>query len=201
MDTHVIDSLNGKQDWWYHVHFSGGYDNEVNVVRMDHYPWKLTTSIVFYKEDPTFIRKVYSTFEEEVTRLVNNGGNTIIPVVTINSDTFNLEFYNVLVTPHNLRNDTLKPGVITALDIIMSLGDLGHITYELEWIISFRRASYVHSYFVDQINSDKTVGRCGFLYEVGDNDFKYPGPNFIFLSCDERIITSPQYLRFFWDCL
>ena len=201
MDTHVIDSLNGQQDWWYHIYYSGGFDNELNAVRMDHYPWKPGTMINFYREDPSYISQVYSTFEEEVTRLANNGGIVIIPVVTINSETFNLEFYNITVTPHNLRDDTLQIGVITALDVIMTLGDLGYITYELEWITSLRGASYVHSYFVDQINSDKTVGRCGFLYEVGDNDFKSPGINYIYLSSDERILTSPEYLMFFWGCL
>ena len=201
MDTYVIDSLFEQQDWWYYVHYSGGYEGEINAVRMDHYPWKPGTFIAFHKQDPSYINQVYSTFEEEVSRLSNNSGNVIIPVVAINSDTFDLEFYNITVTPHNMRTDTFQIGVITALDIIMSLGHLGHITYELEWIESLRGASYIHSYFVDQINADKTVGRCGFLYEVGDNDFKSPGPNYIFLSSDERIITSPEYLRFFWDCL
>ncbi len=201
MDTYMIDSLNGQQDWWYYVHYSGGYEKELNAIRMDHYPWKPRAFLELYKEDPTYINHVYSTFEEEVSRLSNNIGVVVIPVVTINSDTFNLEFYDITVTPHNLRNDTFQVGVITALDIIMSLGDSGYITYELEWIESLRGASYIHSYFVDQINSDKTVGRCGFLYEVGDDDFKYPGENYIFLSSDERIITSPEYLRFFYDCL
>jgi hypothetical protein len=201
MDTHVIDSLNGEQDWWYHVRYSGGFDNEINAVRMDHYPWKVGTFITFYKENPSYIGQVYSTFEEEVTRLANNNGTIIIPVVIIEGETFNSTFYSVTVTPHNLRTDFLKIGVITALDIIMSLGDLGSITYELEWIESLRGAYYVRSYFVDRINADETVGRCGFLYEIGDNEFKYPGPNYIFLSSDERILTSPEYLRFFWDCL
>jgi hypothetical protein len=201
MDTYMIDSLNGQQDWWYYVHYSGGYERELNAVRMDHYPWKPGTYLELYKEDPTYINHVYSTFEEEVTRLSNNGGNVIIPVVSIYSETFSLEFYNIMVTPHNLRDDTFKIGVITALDIIMTLGDLGYITYQLEWIVRLRGASYVHSYFVDQINSDRSIGRCGFLYDVGDNDFKYPGANYIFLSSDERILTSPEYLSFFYGCL
>jgi len=201
LDTHVIDSLNGLQNWWYHIYYSGGFDYELNAVRMDHYPWKPRTTINFYRTDPSYLLQVYSTFEEEVTRLANNAGNIIIPVVTINGETFNLEFYDVLVTPHNLRDDTLQTGVITAIDVIMTLGDLGAITYQLEWITSLRGASYVHSYFVDQINSDKTVGRCGFLYEVGDNDFKDLGINYIYIASDERILTSPEYLWIYWGCL
>lgn len=201
LNTHVIDSLNGEQGWWYHVYYDGGYPNEPNVHRMDHYPWKPGTHIKLYKENLVYIDEIYLSFEEEVTHLASNNGTIIIPTVTINGSSFNIEFYNISITPHNIRNDTLQNGVITALDVIMTLGDLGNITYELKWIKSFSRARYVYSYFVNKINSDEAVGRCGFLYEVGDANFKYPGPNYIFLAADERILTSPEYLRFFWGCL
>jgi len=168
---------------------------------MDFYPWKPETTLILYLIDPTYTDDIYSTFQEEVSNLAANNGTVIVPVVTIDSRTFNQEFYNITVIAYNLRNDTFQNGVITAMDIIMSLSDLGHITYELNWYESFRGAYYVHSYFVEKINADETAGRCGFLYEVGDNDFKYPGANYIFLASDERAIISPEYLRFFWDCL
>jgi len=131
IDTYIIDSLNGETNWWYHVFYDGG-QIELNAVRMDHYPWKPGTTIILYQESTSYINHVYSTFEEEVTRLANNNGTVVIPTVTINGSSFNVEFYNVSVTPHNLRNETLQYGVITALDVIMTLGDLGNITYELE---------------------------------------------------------------------
>ena len=83
----------------------------------------------------------------------------------------------------------------------MTLGDLGLITYELRWVARMGRASYVNNYFVHKINTDQNSGNCGFVYEVGDNDFKYPGPNYIYLASDTRILNSPEYLRFFWTCL
>ena len=200
MNTFVIDSLNNETNWWYIAYFSGGY-SEFNTVRIDHFPWKTGTVMILYQEDPSYIDHVYSTFEEEVTRLANNNGTVIIPTVIIKGRTFNLEFYNVATTPHNMRDDIFQNKVITALDVIMSLGDLGYITYELSWFDVLGSARYVHNYFVSRINTDETVGRCGFLYEIGDEDFKYPGPNYIFLAADVRILTSPEYLRFFWDCL
>lgn len=200
MNTNIIDSLNGEINWWYMVYYSGGHP-EYNAVRMDHYPWKLGTSIIMYQENPSYINQVLSTFEEEVTRLANNNGTVIIPTVTINGRTFNVEFDNVTITPHNMRNETLQNDVITALDVIMNLGDLGDITYELRWVARMGRASYVNNYFVHKINADQNSGRCGFVYEVGDNDFKYPGPNYIYLASDTRILNSPEYLRFFWTCL
>ena len=200
MDTHVIDSLNGETNWWYILYYSGGH-SEKNTVRMDHYPVKVGTSIILYKENPSYINHVYSTFREEVTRLNDNNGTVVIPTVTIDGNTFNIKFYNVSVTPHNERNDTLQIDTITALDVIMTLGDLGNITYEIYWVSSMGRGYYVRNYFVYRIDTDTNFGRCGFVYEVGDNDFKYPGPNFIYLGSDQRILTSPEYLRFFWTCL
>ncbi|MHA1932860.1 MAG: hypothetical protein ACW96X_09990, partial [Promethearchaeota archaeon] len=200
MNTFVIDSLNGETNWWYILYYSGG-QSEKNTVRMDHYPWKVGTVIIMYQEEPSYINHVYSTFKEEVTRLNANNGTVIIPRVTIDGNTFNIEFNNISVTPHNIRNDTLQNDTITAIDIIMTLGDLGYITYDLRYISAMGRGSYVHNYFVQRINADTNVGRCGFVYDIGDEDFKYPGPNFIYLGSDQRILTSPEYLRFFWTCL
>jgi hypothetical protein len=200
MDTFVIDSLNNETNWWYVAYYTGG-SAETNVFRIDHFPWKTGTRMILYQEDPSYINHVYSTFEDEVTRLADNNGTVIIPRVTINGRTFNLEFYNVVTTPHNMRDDIFQNNTITALDVIMSLGDLGNITYELSWYDVLGSAGYVHNYFVSKINTDETVGRCGFVYDIGDEDFKYPGPNYIYLAADARIITSPEYLRFFWDCL
>jgi hypothetical protein len=200
MDTYVIDSLNGKNNYWYYAYYSGG-NLERNAVRIDHFPWKPGTTLVMYEESLSYINHMYSTFAQETVRLAANNGTIIIPTVTINGSSFDLEFYNVTVTAHDLRNDVFQNGTITALDVIMTLGDLGYLTYELKWFTSLQRAAYIYTYFVQKINSDETIGRCGFLYEVGDTDFMYPGPNYIFMGADTRILTSPEYLRFFWGCL
>lgn len=200
MNTFVIDLLNGEINWWYIAYFSGGFE-EKNAFRMDNYPWKPGTRIILYQEDPSYIDHVYSTFEEEVARLANNNGTIIIPTVVILGRTFYLNFFNITPTPHNTRDDLFQNNVITALDVIMTLGDLGNITYELRWFDSLGSAGYVHNYFVSRINTDRTVGRCGFVYDVGDVDFSFPGPNYIYLAADARIIISPEYLMFFWDCL
>ena len=200
MNTFVIDSLNGEINWWYKAYYSGGFQ-EKNVFRIDNSPWKPGTRIILYQEDPSYIDHVYSTFEEEVARLANNNGTVTIPTVVIIGDSFSLNFFNITPTPHDMRDDLFQNNVMTALDVIMTLGDLGNITYELKWFDSMGRAGYVHNYFVSRINTDQTVGRCGFLYDVGDEDFRYPGPNYIYLAADARIIVSQEYLSFFWGCL
>ncbi len=200
MNTYIIDSLNGENNWWHHVYYDGG-NVEPNAVRLDHYPWKTGTTIILYQESISYINHVYSTFKEEITRLMSNNGTVIIPTISINGSSFNVEFYNVTVTPHNMRNDTLQFGVITALDVIMTLGDLGDITYELEFIKTLTGVKYIHDYWVTKINTDEIIGRCGFVNEQGDLDFKYPGPNYIYMTSDVRILNSPEYVSFFWKCL
>ena len=192
MDTHVIDSVNGETNWWYYTYYSGG-NIENNVERIDHYPWKPGTRIGLYKKSDSYIQNAFSTFKEEVDRLNNNLASVIIPTVYVSGLTFNETFYDITVSPHNLRNQTFQIDVITAMDVIMTLGDLGYITYELTYHESFRGASYVHSYFVSKINADEAIGRCGYLYDVSDS--------FIWLSADERIITSPESINFYWGCL
>ena len=148
-----------------------------------------------YHESESYIDDVYSLFEEEVARFAYNNNSIIIPTIKIIGLTFSVEFYNLTVVPHNMRNQTFKNDVITALDVIMTLGEppLENITYELTWHESFRGAFYVRSYFVSKINTDETTGRCGFLYDVSDS--------FDWLSADERILTSPESVSFYWGCL
>ena len=192
MDTHVIDSVNGETNWWYYTYYSGG-GIENNVERIDHYPWKPGTMIGLYKKSVSYIQNAFSTFKEEVNRLNNNNGSVIIPTVYVSGLTFNETFYNVTVSPHNIRNETFQHDVITAIDVILTLNDTSSITCELTWHESFRSAGYVHSYFVSKINADEAIGRCGYLYDVSDS--------FIWLSADERIITSPESINFYWGCL
>jgi len=193
MDTYVIDSINGNTDnWWYYIHYSGGH-LEKNVVRIDHYPWKPGSDIRLYHETESYINAAFLLFTEEVSRYNYNNNSIIIPVVTIIGYSFNLIFSNLTVNASNLRSETFQNGVITAMDVLMTLGELGEITFELRWVGRMGSASYVHSYFVSKINSDQNSGRCGFLYSVSDS--------FIFLSADERILTSPESVSFFWGCL
>ena len=89
---------------------------------MDHYPYKDETWIYVQRESSSHLESIYSIFTEEVSRKKENGGNIVIPVVQIRAPSLDdLDFYDVIVTPHNLRNDTFQLGVITALDTILSL--------------------------------------------------------------------------------
>ena len=200
LNTHVIDMLNGEPYWWYQVIYSGGWP-ENNVYRMDHYHWKPGTRLSFYIVDERNIDRIHETYAEEVQRLADNGGVTILPEVTIDGRLNFASFQNVVVNAHNLRNDTFQDGVITAIDVIMTLGDLGLIDYELKWYDRVGGARVVRNYWVESINNETTAGTCGFVYDTGSLEFHGFAGNHIHPPSDVNVLNSPDYMRWFWICV
>lgn len=197
MDTHVIDSINKKVNWWYTAHYAGGWP-EKNRYRMDYYPYKDNMYIQIHKVSSEMHERIHKTFKEEVERKKDK---TVIPLVIIKGVKTDLQIENVEVTAHNLRNDYFQNGVITAIDVVLSLADQGLISYDLYWYDSIGTADIVQSFWVNRINEDESGGRCGFVYEAGS--FKYQGfkGNHIHIPADLRAIMSPEYVEFFWICL
>ena len=200
LNTHVIDMMNGEPYWWYRVIYSGGWP-ENNVYRMDNYHWKPGTSLGFYIVGKEYLEPIQKVRDEEVQRLVDNGGVTILPEVTIDGRYNYASFQNVVVTPHNLRNDTFQDDVITAIDVIMTLGDLGLIDYDLQWYDSVGRAKVIRNYWVESINNETTTGTCGFVYDTGSLYYEGFRGNHIHLPSDVNILNSPEYMRWFWICV
>ncbi len=197
LNTHVIDTINGYKNWWYWAYYHSGWQ-EANNFRMDHYPYKDQMTIQVQREDSSRIDRIHQVFRDEVKRIEANDGKVIIPKVIIRGRTHTLTFKDVEVTAHNLRNDTFQDGVITAIDVILSLADQGEITYKLTWYDRIGRA-VVTNYFVDGINEDQAYGTCGFVYEAGSEKLRYG--NHIHIPSDYRIINSPEYEEWFWICL
>jgi hypothetical protein len=105
------------------------------------------------------------------------------------------------VTAHNLRDDLFQEGVITAIDVIMSMGDQGLIDYDIQWFESIGTAEIVRNYFVQRIDEDAAAGRCGFVFDSGSHHFFGFRGNHIHLPSDARVITAPEYVRYFWICI
>jgi hypothetical protein len=91
--------------------------------------------------------------------------------------------------------------VITAMDVIMTLGDNGLISYDLQWYNSIGSAGIVQDYFVERINDDESFGRCGFVYEEGSNKYSGFKGNHIHIPADIRVLNSPEYMEWFWICI
>ncbi len=198
MNTYVVDSINGEPNWWYCAFYDGGW-RESNSFRMDHFPYKDKMHIEFLRVHEKDLQKRYDVFNEEVNRLKDNG-KVIIPEVSIITPSGVLRFENVAVEPHNLRNDTFQEGVITAIDVVMSLADQGLIEYELKWYDQIGFAE-INTYYVERINQDKAFDRCGYVYEEGDLSFKGFIGNHIHIPMDIRVLNSPDYFLIFWICI
>ena len=200
MNTHVIDSINNQANWWYNAFYDGGWP-ECNAYRMDHYPYKDKMFIRVHRENEKTIDDKYQVFREEIAHLENNNGVVIIPKVIIRSPSQRLTFEDFQVKAHHVRDDIFKEGYITAIDVIMSLGDQGKISYDLQWYESIGTAEIVKNYFVERINQDQARGRCGFVYEAGSEKFGGFRGNHIHIPSDIRGINSPEYIEFFWICI
>lgn len=200
LSTHVIDSLNDESGWWYRVVYDGGW-SEDNVFRMDLYPYKERSRITLLHPRAGGLEEIYTTFREETLRKPSAGEPLVIPQVILRGPREMKTFENVTVTPHNLRDDLFQEGVLTAIDVIMSMGDQGLIEYDIEWFESIGTAGVVRSYFVQRIDADAAAGRCGFVYDSGSNHFFGFRGNHIHLPSDSRVLTAPEYVRYFWICI
>jgi hypothetical protein len=197
MNTHVINSINGKENWWYLAYYDNGW-SEANNFRMDHFPYKDGSTVRVSTISAGALERIYGFFREEIERKAQAGGKLLIPEVIIRGPGLNLRFEDVEVTPHELRSDFFRPGAITAVDVIMSLGDQGKLGYDLQWYESIGFAEVVQSYFVVRIGAVKAHDRCGFVYEAGP---KRAYGNHIHIPPDLRVINSPEYMEIFWICL
>jgi len=204
--THVIDSVDGQAGWWYEAHYDGGWF-ERSVVRMDHYPVKDGTTIRFEKVSGVRLDTIFDSYRAEVERLEANNGRVVIPQVTFEGPRRReIEFTDVEVTAHDSRPDLFQPGVITALDVLLSLGEQGMLReVGLSWYESIGSADPVEHYFIERVVADgfeaQANGGCGFVYEVGPRAFFGFDGNHVHIPTDARVILSPEYALWFWLCL
>jgi hypothetical protein len=82
MNTHVVDSIDGEEDWWYMAFYDGGW-SENNFFRPDHYPWKDGTTLRFFKVKRDTLDLAYDIFRKEVARKRGMEGKVVIPRVVI----------------------------------------------------------------------------------------------------------------------
>ncbi len=91
--------------------------------------------------------------------------------------------------------------VYFAWTTILSLGEAGKISYDLQWYDSIGSAEVVRSFWVHRINADVSEGRCGFVYEAGAREFAFFRGNHNHIPSDTRAINSPEYVEYFWICI
>ncbi len=208
--THRILSLNGLSGWWYDARYAGG-EYERPVVRMDHFPVKDGMSIRLYLEQPDRLTAIHQSFRNEVKRRAANGGVVIIPEVTIRGPRWTLVAHDVIVAPTGTRSDVFRPGVVTALDVLLALGRDGVLTsVKLVWHDRLEDSDHVDSFMVHALRGGGhealATDGCMFAHQTGSDvleGFIVPhghGSSHIHLSADLEPLVSPEHVRWTWLC-
>ncbi|MFC2077337.1 hypothetical protein ACFLTM_00820 [Candidatus Bipolaricaulota bacterium] len=211
LQTYVIESLNGLEGWWYDAHYEGGSFDRT-VVRMDHFPVKDGMSIIVYLEDPERMAAIRGHFREEVTRRDANGGAVVVPTVTLRTSTDTLILENVQVSAHDVRSDVLQLGLVTMLDVLLSLGEQGLLDeLGLEWRVEEETIEIVDGYYVVSIAagefSPEMTGACVLTHQIGGatiQDHLSPHTHtmsHIHLTADLEVLVSPESVEWLWVCL
>jgi hypothetical protein len=201
LQTYIIIEINGIGNWWYQAYYDGGWP-ERNVWRMDLYPYKDKTTIQIFQIDELSLFNIYDVFSKDTQRKKLLLDKFEIPKIIIRGIDSELIFEKIEIEPHNLRKDYFVEDSITAIDAILTLGDLGLISNSIKWYESIGTAGVVKNYFVNEINGEKSAGRCGFVYEIGEKEFLGFRGNHIHIPSDLRIIdTIPEYIEYFWICI
>lgn len=211
LQTHVIQSLRGLSGWWYDAHYEGGGFDKT-VVRMDQFPVKDNMNIVVYLEDPSRLDAINAHFRDEVARRASNEAVVVVPSIILQSSTMSTQFTDVTVTAHNTRPDVFQPGVLTMLDVLLSLGDQGQLdSLGIEWRDVDGDISVVDGYYIVSVQSEafapETTGSCVLTHQIqGDTIAEYLSPHthtmsHIHLTADLEVLTSPEAVEWLWICL
>lgn len=201
LETHVIDRLDGRTGWWYRAHYAGGW-SETNATRMDLFPYKDGMTIQFATRPEEYLAELYDSFAAEVMRKSLNLGRVVIPSVRVGT----VVHENVPVSAHDVRADVLQSGVVTALDVLLSLADQRHIdALKLTWYSSIGQATPVDSFSVERIydgdgvyDGESSPERGGWVYETGSLAFSGFRGSHLRVPADTRIIVSPEYMTWYW---
>ncbi len=209
LDTYMIESLNGRSGWWYDVQYLDETGRVVAaerpLTRMDHFPVRGGMRIRFYLGPPERLEAIYDSFYAEACQRTEKAATLLIPQVVIDGPRGELVFENVEVRPHNARPDVFQAGVITALDVLLSLGEQGMIEeltliwdgngYVLESIVAggFSWGPAPSCAFIHQAIATRTL--IPFLEE-----HQHMG-SLVHLTADLDVLVSPEVVRWQWRCL
>ena len=201
--THVIDSIDRKENWWYAAAYHGGGKGEEPIHRMDMHPYKDRMKVRVYRVPRERTEQILAAFKAEAERITANGKKVIVPEVSIRTPNQEVKFTDVEVRPHGIRSDMFRPDVITAADVMLSIAEKGELSLDLVWREQFGTA-LVQGYYFVRFNGDQAHGRSGFTYSLGEQGNDRPpkghrtGNNFFYMTSDIRVIVSPEYMRWQW---
>jgi hypothetical protein len=228
--THFITKLNDVSgDYWYHFSYDagGGNGREIQYKRANRWDEALWRPGVWIQvvegEDLEAIKTEYTEEffrERDSAHVIPNVRFSVNPTdyqgnppgsgrVTITRD-----FLNVQVTPHNLRavgtlspvSKPFQPGVVTSLDIPLSLADQGLLDTAMAVFYTHFAGNYIDSYYLvglgfPGVGMGHSSGRHGFVY-VTENGSYNQLPNGadpkLHMTSDINVIHAPDFSYWRW---
>jgi len=228
--THFITNMAGLSgEYWYHFSYDagGGNSNEIQFRRENRWDETLWRPGVWIQVvDNESLDDIKAEYLEEIERETQNGH--LIPQVKIRLNpsmfegnpvgsgriTVNKLFENVVVTPHNYRSTGFEspyskpfnPGVVTSLDILLSLVDQGYLTVVTGVFYTNFGTKYIDSYYVVEMGFPAegiahSSGRHGFTYTTGNGSEFYlahSADNKFHITSDIAVLHAPDFSSWKW---
>ena len=228
--TYFINSIEGKSgSYWYRFSYDAGSGNaqELNnrrANRWDETLWRPGVWIKVVQGDA--IEEIKAEYWEEIAR--ERALGHVIPNVRISINpsnyhgnppgsgriTVSRDFTNVKVGPHDWRGTgtatpypkPFRPGVVTSMDILLSLQDQGALDLVTGMFYTFFSGHYINSYYVVSmgfpgVGTAHASGRQGFTYTT-ENGAPNRLPNnaaaTLHITSDIHVIHAPDFSQWQW---
>lgn len=242
--THFVSKIrNTAGNYWFHFSYdasngssrASGSRSELENHRANRWDEVLWRPGVWIKVDgDENVAELRSYYIKEILR--EKVWGHVVPVVNFNispdsvygnppgSDRsrVNLTFTNITVTAHNLRSvgyqspysKPFQPGVVTSLDIPLSLMDVGKLNAVTAVFYSYFAGNYIDSYYLVElgfpgVGKVHSSGRQGIVYTTDNGEFRNGSiiklPNqanqLHHITCDIDVIHAPDFSRWYWASL
>jgi hypothetical protein len=228
--TYFISRIDGRSgNYWYRFSYDAGSGNaqELSNRRANRWDEALWRPGVWVKvvEGET-LDEIKTEYLDEIARERTLGH--VIPEVRISVNpsnylgnppgsgriTVSRTFSNVRVTPHDWRATgylsvapkPFRPGVVTSLDILLSLQDQGALDVVTGMFYTYFAGHSIQSYYVvglgfPGVGTAHASGRQGFVYTTENgtpNRLPNNADSKLHLTCDIHVIHAPDFSSWRW---
>ncbi|QIZ76106.1 hypothetical protein [Ferrimonas lipolytica] len=128
----------------------GGMRHDYNYQRMDTFWVREATEMRFLVHDEVMTNRRHWIWQREQDRTAANNGKFIVPLfmhIDLNPENgVEVVANNIEVTAYNVRSDVFQPGVITAMDVWMSLAEQQEMDIRFSWWPVMNTGAIVNSF-------------------------------------------------------
>ncbi|MBF0370580.1 MAG: hypothetical protein HQL52_14095 [Magnetococcales bacterium] len=228
--THFINTVNGVSgDYWFHFSYDvqEGIEDELimrRANRWDETLWRPGAHVQLVEGED--LDEIKAAYLEEIIR--ENEQGHVIPSVDITLDpsefqgnpegsdraSFTKVFTDVLITPHNKRavgsegldSKPFQPGVVTSLDVPLTLEDMGELILTKYVHYTYFADNYIDGYYVVAMGfPDGSIthasGRHGHTYTTENgtiDDIPNSAHLTLHITSDAHVIHAPDFSNWIW---